>query len=73
MEFFGYGRRICPGRHFAMDMLWLAAAHILSVFAVEGAEPRAINGEKLEEQFTPRFIRCVIAAGVCTVGVWCGC
>ncbi|GJE96526.1 cytochrome P450 [Phanerochaete sordida] len=56
VEFFGYGRRICPGRHFATDTLWLALAHILAVFAVEGAEPRAINGEALEEQFTSCFI-----------------
>lgn len=28
IEAFGNSRRICPGRHFAMDMLWLAVTSI---------------------------------------------
>ncbi|RXW18763.1 hypothetical protein EST38_g7088 [Candolleomyces aberdarensis] len=31
---FGYGRRICPGRYLAMDMLYLAIASILSMFEI---------------------------------------
>ncbi|KAI0348398.1 cytochrome P450 [Trametopsis cervina] len=29
---FGYGRRICPGRHLAYESVWLAIASILAVF-----------------------------------------
>lgn len=32
---FGFGRRVCPGRHLATDVLWLVQAHILSVFNIE--------------------------------------
>ncbi|KAK0496358.1 cytochrome P450 [Armillaria luteobubalina] len=32
---FGYGRRLCPGRLVADDILWLAFASILSMFSVE--------------------------------------
>ncbi|KAG9218407.1 hypothetical protein CCMSSC00406_0007992 [Pleurotus cornucopiae] len=31
---FGFGRRICPGRHLAVSSLWIAAATILSVFNI---------------------------------------
>ncbi|KAI0643184.1 cytochrome P450 [Trametes meyenii] len=32
---FGYGRRICPGRHFADELLFLHIASILHVFNIE--------------------------------------
>ncbi|KAI0092990.1 cytochrome P450 [Irpex rosettiformis] len=32
---FGWGRRICPGRHLAAANLWLAIARILSVFDIK--------------------------------------
>ncbi|KAL5492942.1 hypothetical protein ACEPAI_4390 [Sanghuangporus weigelae] len=31
---FGFGRRICPGRHFAEADLWLAIANILAVYDI---------------------------------------
>jgi len=31
---FGFGRRICPGRHFADSALWLAIANVLAVFDI---------------------------------------
>ncbi|KXN82953.1 O-methylsterigmatocystin oxidoreductase [Leucoagaricus sp. SymC.cos] len=34
---FGFGRRICPGRHIAVSSLYLSIASILSVFTVEKA------------------------------------
>ncbi|EKM49140.1 uncharacterized protein PHACADRAFT_265797 [Phanerochaete carnosa HHB-10118-sp] len=34
-EAFGWGRRICPGRYFFLDLAWLAAANILAVFSIE--------------------------------------
>ncbi|KIK24046.1 hypothetical protein PISMIDRAFT_678527 [Pisolithus microcarpus 441] len=37
-KFFGFGRRICPGRFFADDALWAGAAAILSTFRFEKAK-----------------------------------
>ncbi|KAL5512341.1 hypothetical protein ACEPAG_3333 [Sanghuangporus baumii] len=34
MAVFGFGRRICPGRHFAEAFLWIAMASILSVYDI---------------------------------------
>lgn len=54
-ETFGHGRRICAGRYFAMDMLWLAMANILHVYRIEKAlddkgnviEPSGVYGDGL--------------------------
>jgi cytochrome P450 len=32
---FGFGKRICPGRHFAVATLFIAIASLLSVFNIE--------------------------------------
>ncbi|KAF7985938.1 hypothetical protein HWV62_43870 [Athelia sp. TMB] len=32
---FGYGRRICPGRHMARESIWLTAGSILACFNIE--------------------------------------
>ncbi|GJE97958.1 cytochrome P450 [Phanerochaete sordida] len=40
---FGFGRRICPGRYFAMDSMWIAMAHILATLNVEKAVDAAGN------------------------------
>ncbi|ESK89309.1 cytochrome p450 [Moniliophthora roreri MCA 2997] len=34
---FGYGRRICPGRWFAFDLLWITVASTLSVYDINKA------------------------------------
>ncbi|KAJ4481983.1 cytochrome P450 [Lentinula aciculospora] len=34
---FGFGRRICPGRHMALSAIWIAIASILSVFDISKA------------------------------------
>ncbi|PPQ76416.1 LOW QUALITY PROTEIN: hypothetical protein CVT26_013072 [Gymnopilus dilepis] len=41
----GFGRRICPGRHLALDAIWINIASILSVFNVEKAIDGAGNVE----------------------------
>ncbi|KDQ34242.1 hypothetical protein PLEOSDRAFT_1100168 [Pleurotus ostreatus PC15] len=46
MPNFGYGRRICPGRHFAMDSLQMSIASILTVFNIEKA--RDNHGQVIE-------------------------
>ncbi|KAF4586353.1 hypothetical protein EYR38_010629 [Pleurotus pulmonarius] len=35
---FGFGRRICPGRHIGVSELWIVAASVLSVFDITKAE-----------------------------------
>jgi len=46
---FGFGRRICPGRHFADESIWLAIAFILAVLKIERpagfTEPEWILGQ----------------------------
>ncbi|KAG2141287.1 cytochrome P450 [Suillus clintonianus] len=61
---FGYGRRICPGRWFAENGLWTAAAAILAVLRIDHAKDS--NGDKIEvkPEFTtglaihPKPFRC---------------
>lgn len=40
---FGFGRRICPGRHFADASAWLAAASILACFDIVPAKDQLGN------------------------------
>ncbi|KAK0224000.1 cytochrome P450 [Armillaria fumosa] len=49
---FGYGRRICPGRHFAESNLWMNIATLLSVYDIR--YPVDVNG--LEQKQDPKFI-----------------
>ncbi|KAJ3814477.1 cytochrome P450 [Lentinula aff. lateritia] len=32
---FGFGRRVCPGKHIALDLLWIAIASILTSYSIE--------------------------------------
>ncbi|KAG1792684.1 cytochrome P450 [Suillus plorans] len=43
---FGHGRRICPGRWFAENALWTAAATILAVLRIDHAKDS--NGDRIE-------------------------
>ncbi|KAG2036099.1 cytochrome P450 [Suillus americanus] len=43
---FGHGRRICPGRWFAENSLWTAAAAILAVLRIDHAKD--LNGDRIE-------------------------
>ncbi|KAG2089464.1 cytochrome P450 [Suillus discolor] len=43
---FGHGRRICPGRWFAENGLWSAAAAILAVLRIDHAKDS--NGDRIE-------------------------
>ncbi|KAI6042942.1 cytochrome P450 [Pisolithus marmoratus] len=45
-KYFGFGRRSCPGRFFADDSLWAAAAAMLSAFRFEKA--RDAFGKEIE-------------------------
>ncbi|KAI6116835.1 cytochrome P450 [Pisolithus croceorrhizus] len=56
-KFFGFGRRMCPGRFFADDSLWAAAAVILSTFRFEKAK----NAFGKEIEVEPVFRHGVVA------------
>jgi len=43
---FGFGRRICPGRHMAFSAVWIALASILYSFNIEKAKDE--SGETME-------------------------
>nr|BAL05116.1 cytochrome P450 [Phanerodontia chrysosporium] len=56
IEAFGFGRRICPGRYFAHDLLWLTIAGILAVFRIERARDEQGHEIVPAGDFSPRFI-----------------
>ncbi|KAL1682655.1 cytochrome P450 [Schizophyllum commune] len=37
---FGFGRRLCPGRHVAYASVWIAVASILRVYNIEKVQPK---------------------------------
>ncbi|RDB17752.1 hypothetical protein Hypma_001133 [Hypsizygus marmoreus] len=53
---FGYGRRICPGRHLADVSLWITISSILTVFDITPSIDE--NGHTIE--VTPQFVSGVI-------------
>jgi len=55
MEVFGYGRRICPGRHLALDLVWLAMANILAVFSIEKPIDEQGNVVEPSGEYMPGF------------------
>ncbi|KAJ8700702.1 hypothetical protein PTI98_003705 [Pleurotus ostreatus] len=57
---FGFGRRICPGRFFAIDSLWLNIASILTVFDITKAKDEEEREIEPDIQWTPNFTRHII-------------
>ncbi|EKM55855.1 uncharacterized protein PHACADRAFT_209373 [Phanerochaete carnosa HHB-10118-sp] len=53
---FGFGRRICPGRHFAADLLWITMAHILATLNIQKAISEAGNVVEPSGEYTSGFI-----------------
>jgi cytochrome P450 len=43
---FGFGRRICPGRHFSHDVIFLYAASLLANFDI--SPPKDEHGQPVE-------------------------
>lgn len=56
---FGFGRRICPGRHFAMDSMWITVAYILATLKIEMARDEFGNVLVPSGEYTPGLLRCV--------------
>ena len=54
---FGYGRRICPGRHFALDSLWILIAYVLATLQIDKAKD--MRGKIIEPsgEYTPGMLR----------------
>lgn len=71
-KYFGFGRRICPGRFFANDSLWAAAAVILSAFRFEKAKDSSGNEIEINPVFHhgalsyPSSFQCSITSRVGT-------
>ena len=57
IQVFGFGRRKCPGRHFAEDMLFLTMASILAVFNIEKPTDDYGNTIEVTEEFTSGLFR----------------
>ena len=51
---FGYGKRICPGRHFVDTTMFIVIASIFSVFNIEGV--KRADGSPEEYTFTGKSI-----------------
>ncbi|KAL5478386.1 hypothetical protein ACEPAI_2570 [Sanghuangporus weigelae] len=54
---FGFGRRICPGRHFAEDSVFLQVASILAVFDIQMAVDANDDPIVPKEEYILAFIR----------------
>ncbi|KDR67210.1 hypothetical protein GALMADRAFT_258606 [Galerina marginata CBS 339.88] len=48
---FGFGRRICPGRHIASSTVWLTIASVLASFKIEKAKDQFGNDIPIDESY----------------------
>ncbi|KAJ7125759.1 cytochrome P450 [Mycena crocata] len=63
---FGFGRRVCPGRHMATSSVWITVASILATFNITkaiGAEGKEIE---LSYEYVPGMV-CVPAPFKCSI------
>lgn len=58
IEAFGFGRRICPGRHFVTDAAWIAIAYLLSAYSIEKLVDDAGNVVEPSGEYLPGTFRC---------------
>jgi hypothetical protein len=59
VAFFGFGRRICPGRFLSQNSMFILIAHILTVFDIRPAVDEEGNEMKIKPRMTSGFISCV--------------
>ena len=57
IEAFGYSRRICPGRYFAIDVVFLTIASILATFNIEKATDDQGNVHEPKAEYSPGLFR----------------
>ena len=55
---FGFGRRICPGRHFAVDSVWIAVASTLAMFTLSSPLDEHGTPVKPSGEYTTGFAMC---------------
>ncbi|KAJ3550347.1 hypothetical protein NM688_g5092 [Phlebia brevispora] len=55
-SFFGYGRRVCPGRYLADASIWIAAANILAVYNIRKAKDEHGRDITPDAKFTEALI-----------------
>ncbi|KAG5724323.1 O-methylsterigmatocystin oxidoreductase [Termitomyces sp. T112] len=53
---FGFGRRICPGRHMASSTLWLLFSSILATFNIKKARDEQGNEIDVDESYTSGLV-----------------
>ncbi|PIL23516.1 hypothetical protein GSI_14828 [Ganoderma sinense ZZ0214-1] len=53
---FGFGRRICPGRHFADNSLFIIVAHVLHTLSIEPPLDRDGQPVQLEFRYTTDMV-----------------
>ncbi|KAG6332680.1 hypothetical protein ID866_6411 [Astraeus odoratus] len=58
--YFGFGRRVCPGRYFAENALWAAAAVMLSALRFEKAKDSSGDDIYPDPIFPPGAISCPV-------------
>ncbi|KAI0056050.1 cytochrome P450 [Artomyces pyxidatus] len=54
---FGYGKRLCPGRHIADDTLFIVTALVVATYSIENAKDALGNVIPIEREFTGTIIR----------------
>ena len=59
---FGFGRRVCPGRHMAYESLWITIASLIATFDVSKARDEQGNEITPTAEYEPgSFLWCVEA------------
>ncbi|KNZ80387.1 O-methylsterigmatocystin oxidoreductase [Termitomyces sp. J132] len=57
---FGFGRRVCPGRHMALSAIWIAIASILTVFDITKARDEKGNIIEPSHEYTSALVWSVL-------------
>ncbi|KAF7320402.1 Cytochrome P450 [Mycena kentingensis (nom. inval.)] len=63
---FGFGRRICPGRHFAFDTLWICISTLLTLYTITKDVDEHGNDIEPTTEFTPHLLSHPLPFG-CTI------
>jgi len=65
---FGFGKRVCPGRHYVDATLFIVAATVLSVFRIE--KRRGSEGAPFNFTYSGSLVRCVELFFFLVGGTW---
>ena len=55
---FGFGRRICPGRHMTYESLWMSVASFVAVFDIKKSVDEQGNEITPSDEYELGFLRC---------------